>query len=58
MFHEKGRTEADLEESGKMLPEGAWLVMLIIGSKRESRQDLIKKVGMISRNTTCPCLKL
>ena len=49
MFHEKGRTEADLEESGKMLPEGAWLVMLIIGSKRESRQDLIKKVGMISR---------
>ena len=46
MFHEKGRTEADLEESGRMLPGGAWL---IIGSKRESRQDLIKKVGMISR---------
>ena len=49
MFLEKGRTEADLNESGKMPSESARLIMLVMGSKRESRHDLIKKVGMMSR---------
>ena len=49
MFLKKGRTEEDLNESGKMPSESARLMMLVMGSKRESRHDLIRKVGMISR---------
>ena len=49
MFLEKGWTEADLNESGKMPSECARLMMLMMGSKRESKHDLIRKVGMISR---------
>ena len=48
-FLRRGRTEADLKESGKRPSERARLIMLVMGSKRESRQDLIRKVGMISR---------
>ena len=48
-FLRRGRTEADLKESGKIPSERARLIMLVMGSKRESRQDLIRKVGMISR---------
>ena len=48
-FLRRGRTEADLNESGKMSSESARLIMLVMGSKRESRQDLIRKVGMMSR---------
>jgi len=45
-----GLTEADLKESGKISSERARLIMLVIGSRRESRQDLSRKVGMISRS--------
>ena len=48
-FLRRGRTEADLKESGKRPSERARLIMLVMGSKRESRQDLIRNVGMISR---------
>ena len=48
-FLRRGRTEADLNESGKMPSESARLIMLVMGSKRESRHDLIRKVGMMSR---------
>ena len=48
-FMRRGRTEADLNESGKMPSESARLIMLVMGSKRESRHDLIRKVGMMSR---------
>src|SRR6187399_3274740 len=48
-FLRRGRTDADLNESGKMPSESARLIMLVMGSKRESRHDLIRKVGMISR---------
>ena len=48
-FLRRGRTEADLNESGKIPSESARLIMLVMGSKRESRQDLIRKVGMMSR---------
>ena len=48
-FLRRGRTEADLNESGKMPSESARLIMLVMGSKRESRRDLIRKVGMMSR---------
>ena len=48
-FLRRGQTEADLKESGKRPSERARLIMLVMGSKRESRQDLIRKVGMISR---------
>ena len=48
-FLRRGRTEADLNESGKMPSESAMLIMLVMGSKRESRHDLIRKVGMMSR---------
>ena len=50
MFLEKGRTEADLKESGKIPSRRARLIMLVIGSSRESRQDLSRKVGIISRS--------
>jgi hypothetical protein len=46
----RGRTEADLKESGKIPSERARLIILVIGSRRESRQDLSRKVGMISRS--------
>ena len=49
-FLRRGRTEADLKESGKMHSRRARLIMLVIGSRRESRQDLSRKVGMISRS--------
>jgi len=32
-----------------MPSESARLIMLVMGSKRESRHDLIRKVGMMSR---------
>ena len=48
-FLRRGRTEADLNESGKIPSESARLIMLVMGSKRESRHDLIRKVGMMSR---------
>ena len=48
-FLRRGRTEADLKESGKRPSERARLIMLVMGSKRESRHDLIRKVGIISR---------
>src|SRR6187399_3772766 len=48
-FLRRGRTEADLKESGKIPSRRARLIMLVIGSMRESRQDLSRKVGMISR---------
>ena len=38
-----------MNESGKMPSESARLIMLVMGSKRESKHDLIRKVGMISR---------
>ena len=44
-----GRTEADLKDWGKTPSESARLMMLVIGSRRESIQDLSRKVGMISR---------
>ena len=49
-FLRRGRTEADLKESGKIPSRRARLIMLVIGSRRESRQDLSRKVGMISRS--------
>ena len=49
-FLRRGRTEADLKESGKIPSERARLIILVIGSRRESRQDLSRKVGMISRS--------
>ena len=49
-FLRRGRTEADLKESGKILSRRARLIMLVIGSRRESRQDLSKKVCMMSRS--------
>ena len=49
-FLRRGRTEADLKESGKIPSERARLMILVIGSRRESRQDLSRKVGMISRS--------
>jgi len=48
-FLRRGRTEADLNESGKMPSESTRLIMLVMGSKRKSRHDLIRKVGMMSR---------
>ena len=48
-FLRSGRTEADLKDWGKIPSESARLMMLVIGSRRESRQDLSRKVGMISR---------
>jgi hypothetical protein len=48
-FLKNGRTEADLKDWGKIPSESARLMMLVIGSRRESRQDLSRKVGMISR---------
>ena len=38
-----------MNESGKMPSESARLIMLVMGSKRESRHDLIRKVWMMSR---------
>ena len=49
-FLRRGRTEADLKESGKIPSERARLIILVLGSRRESRQDLSRKVGMISRS--------
>ena len=49
-FLRRGRTEAELKESGKIPSERARLIILVIGSRRESRQDLSRKVGMISRS--------
>ena len=49
-FLRSGRTEADLKDWGKIPSESARLMMLVIGSRRESRQDLSRKVGMISRS--------
>ena len=37
-----------MKELGKIPSERARLMMLVIGSRRESRQDLSRKVGMIS----------
>ena len=48
-FLRSGRTEADLKEWGNIPSESARLMMLAIGSRRESRQDLSRKVEMISR---------
>src|SRR6188768_1558965 len=48
-FLRSGRSEADLKEWGKIPSESARLMMLVIGSRRESRQDLSRKVGMISK---------
>jgi len=38
-----------LKDWGEIPSESARLMMLVIGSRRESRQDLSRKVGMISR---------
>jgi len=38
-----------LKDWAKIPSESARLMMLVIGSRRESRQDLRRKVGMISR---------
>ena len=48
-FLSSGRTEADLKEWGTVPSERARLMMLVIGSRRESRHDLSRKVGIISR---------
>ena len=48
-FLRRGRTAADLKECGKMPSESARLMILVMGRRRESRHDLSKKVGMISR---------
>ena len=48
-FLSSGRTEADLKEWGKVPSERARLMMLVLGSRRESRHDLSRKVGIISR---------
>ena len=44
-----GRTEADLKEWGTIPSKSARLMMLVIGSRRESRQDFRRNVGIISR---------
>ena len=38
-----------MNESGKMPSESARLIIFVMGSKRETRHDLIRKVGMMSR---------
>lgn len=48
-FFRSGRTLAALKESGKVPSESARFMMLVIGSKRGSRQDFRRKVGMVSR---------
>lgn len=48
-FLRRGRTDADLKESGKMPSERARLMMLVMGRRRESRQDLSRNVGIMSR---------
>jgi hypothetical protein len=42
-------TEAVLNESGKMPSERARLMIVVIGKAKVSRQDLRRKVGMMSR---------
>ena len=42
-------TAAILKESGKVPSEMAKLMMVVIGTNKESRQDLRRKVGMMSR---------
>ena len=39
-----------MKDWGKIPSESARLMMLVIGSRRESRQDLSRKVGIISRS--------
>ena len=38
-----------MKDWGKIPSESARLMMLVIGSRRESRQDLSRNVGIISR---------
>lgn len=47
-FLRRGVTEAILKESGKVPSEMAKLMMVVIGANKESRQDLRRKVGMMS----------
>ena len=49
VFLRRGRTTADLKELGKVPSERERFTMLVMGMIRESRQDLSKKVGMMSR---------
>ena len=48
-FLSRGRTVAILKESGKEPSDSARLTMVVIGSSKESRHDLRRKVGMESR---------
>ena len=48
-FFRRGETEAILKELGKVPTERARLIMVVIGKTKESRQDLRRKVGMMSR---------
>ena len=45
----RGETEAVLKGSGKMPSERARLMIVVIGVNKESRHDLRRKVGMLSR---------
>jgi hypothetical protein len=47
-FLRRGVTAAVLKESGKVPSEMAKLMMVVIGGSKESRQDLRRKVGMMS----------
>lgn len=47
-FLRRGVTAAILKDSGKVPSEMAKLMMVVIGVSKESRQDLRRKVGMMS----------
>src|SRR6267154_6070816 len=49
MFFKRGRTKTSLKLAGKVPSENDKLMILVMGVIRESRQDLRRKVGMISR---------
>ena len=49
MFLEEGVTMACLNESGKVPSEMARLMIVVMGNTKELRQDLSRKVGIMSR---------
>ena len=48
-FFSSGRTIAILKLSGKVPSDKAKFMILVMGSIRESRQDLRRNVGIVSR---------
>ena len=48
MFFKKGFDQADLKDVGKLPSVRERLIRLVIGARRESRQDFISLVGMES----------